>query len=152
MRILLCHGRHHGGVLQNHRGVVHRDVRGDEAVPIRILPGENRTAKRRAGGPTDGERLRNDHVLVVVANRKREEHLRGRAPVVVAGENNEELLRGRALVAVAGEKKEEQLRGRALVVAENVRVDHRRWARQEEWEGCPIRLARISHGTLVQRR
>lgn len=153
MRILLCHGRHHGDVLQNHRGVAHRNVRSDEAVPIRILLVVNQTAKRRAGGPRDGERLRHDHVLVVVADEKRGEHLRGRALVVAAGEKKEERLRGRVQVVAENENVGEgRVRGHAPVVAEDARVDHRCRARQGEWEGCPIPLVRIPRGTLVQRR
>lgn len=170
MGILLCHGRHHGGVLQNHRGMVHRDVRGDEAVPIRILQVVDQTATRKAGGPTDGGTPRHDHVLVVVADEKREEHLRGRFRGVAVSGSRKERLRDRAQVVVAGVKKEEHLRGRVQVVAENEnvsdvrvhghapevaeddRVDHRCRARQVEWEGCPIRFVRMPHGTLVRRQ
>lgn len=170
MRILLCHGRHHGGVPQNHRGMVRRDVHGDEGVPIRNLQVVDQTANRKAEGPTDGGMPRHDHVLVVVADEKREEHLRGRVRWVAVSGSRKERLRDRAQVVAAGEKKEERLRGRVQVVAENEnvgavrvrghapevaeddRVDHRYRARQGEWEGCPIRLVRMPHGTLVRRQ
>lgn len=170
MRILLCHGRHHGGVLQNHRAVVHRDVHGDEGVPTRILQVVDQTANRKAGPPTDGEMPHHDHVLVVVADEKREAHLRGRVREVAVSESRKERLRDRAQVVVAGERKEEHLRGRVQVVVENEnvgdvrvrghapevaeddRVGHRCRPRQVEWEGCPIRLVRMPHGTLVRRQ
>lgn len=170
MGILLCHGRHHGGVLQNHRGVVHRDVHGDEAVPIRILQVVDQTANRKAVDPMDVEMRRHDHDAVVVADEKREEHLRGRVRGVAVSGSRKERLRDRAQVEVAGVKKEEHLRDRVQVVVENEnvgavrvrghapevaeddRVDHRCRARQGEWEGCPIRLVRMPHGTVVRRQ
>ena len=169
-RILLCHGRHPGGVLRNHHGGVPSDVRGDEAIPIRIPLVVAQTAGQRADDPTGVDRVRHDHVLEVVAGERREVHPRGRVRGVAAGENRKEHLRGRALVAAAGEKRGERLRGHVPVVggnesveegrvrghapavAERDRVDHRHGARRGEWEGCPIRLGRMPHGTLVQKR
>ena len=155
MRNLLCHGRHRGGVLRNHRGGVPRDVRGDEAVPIRILLEVAQIAGRMAVDPTGGERLRHDHGLVVAAGEKREERLRGRAPVVAAGEKREEHLRGRVPVVAENERvvvEQGRVRGHAPVVAEGDSVDQHGQARQGGWEDCPIRLVRMPRGTLVRRR
>lgn len=135
MRTLLCHGRHRGGVLRNHRGGVPRGVHGDEAVPIRTLL-MHQTAARRAEVPKDCARLRHGRVRAVAVGEKKEEHLRGRV-LVVAG--NESVGEGR-------------VRGHAPVVAKGDRVDHRYRVHQGEWEDCPTRLDRMPHGTLVQRR